>query len=95
MGMSMHVVGIVPVDDDWQKMKDVYDTCKKAGVEVPTEVLDFFRIEDGDEPDEHGVVVDLPIGVVKEWNTEMRDGLEVDIELVPDKVKILRFYNSY
>jgi len=93
--MSTHVVGIKPPDDNWKKMKAVYDSCVAAEIDVPDEILDYFGISDSDVPDERGVAVDLPIGVTKEWCAEMRDGIEVDLSKLPEGIKILRFYNSY
>lgn len=56
MGMSTHVVGFIPPDEKWQKMKAVWDACRAAGVEVPEDVCDFFE---GGEPDPAGVEVML------------------------------------
>lgn len=56
MSMSTHVVGIVPPDDDWKKMKQVYDACVAANIDVPDNVWDFFNNE---EPDDAGVLIDL------------------------------------
>jgi len=40
--MSMHVVGLVPVDDKWRVMKAVWDSCKKLNIKPPIEVVNFF-----------------------------------------------------
>ena len=42
MGMSTHLVGIVPPDDDWKKMKAVWDACDNADVDIPKDVSEFF-----------------------------------------------------
>jgi len=105
MGMSTHVVGFRPPDEKWRKMKAVWDACKAAETDPPVEVEDFFG---GDEPDEAGVEVRLDplllddnkakLGVVVDWEDDMREGLEVDLEKLranfPSVTK-LRFYNSY
>lgn len=56
MGMNTHVIGIIPPDAKWRQMKQVWDSCKEAGVEPPVEVRNFFNNE---PPDEAGVVIDI------------------------------------
>lgn len=89
MGMSTHVVGFRPPDDDWKKMKAVYDACTAAGVDPPREVSEFF--EDG-PPDPAGVEVKLS---PREWVADGRSGYEVDVDTLPPGVKVIRFYNSW
>jgi len=89
MGMSTHVVGIRPPDEDWRKMKAAYDACAAAGLEPPEAVSRFFEWE---EPDESGVVVEIP---TRPFKAEMREGFEVDVDALPEGVKTIRFYNSY
>jgi hypothetical protein len=43
MSMSTHVKRIVPPDEQWKKMKAIYDSCEAAGIEAPDEVSDYFR----------------------------------------------------
>ena len=93
MSMSTYVYGIVPVDDKYIQMRDIYNTCIKAGVSVPPEVKSFF---DHLPPDDKGVIVDLgrhPCQSV--YKAEMQEGIEVDISKVPKPIKIIRFVNSY
>jgi hypothetical protein len=92
MGMSTHVIGIVPPDDHFKRMKKVWYACEDAGIEIPKEVLAFFNNE---EPDEQGVVVTLPKTCVFEHHADMQDGFEIDITKLPAGVKRVRFYNSY
>lgn len=93
--MSTHVVGIVPPDDIFRKMKSAYESCYAAGLRPPKEVLDFFK---GETPDDKGVVIDLGS---KDGVTEYVDadktaqGFEVDITKLPKHVKIVRFANSW
>lgn len=91
MGMSTHVVGIVMPDQKWQKMKAVYDACTAAGIEVPSEVRQFFNHR---VPDPAGTVFSLD-NVAREWQDDTRGGLEIDLSEVPDHVTVLRFYNSW
>lgn len=89
MGMSTHVIGFKPPDEKWQKMKAVWDSCKKAGVDIPPDVEDFFN---GEPPDDMGVEVELP---VHEWRDDMRRGFELYVSELPVDVKVIRFYNSW
>lgn len=92
MGMSTHVVGIVPPDDTFLKMRAVYETCKTAKVRIPEDVVEFFNHE---PPDEQGVVASLPKECIRVHNADMENGFEIDLTKVPKHVKAIRFYNSY
>lgn len=97
MGMNSYVLGFKPPDEKWKKMKAVWDTCKKAKVDPPKEVSDFF---DDCAPDERGVVIDQTVleeqGSVKEWNDQdMCSGFEVDVTKLPKDVTVIRFVNSF
>ena len=96
MGMSTHVVGFVPPDDKWKKMKNAWDACLVAGVPPPSELNEFFGDED---PDDSGVEIGKPelikLGAVREWSDDCRSGFEVIIDKLPENVKIVRFWNSY
>jgi hypothetical protein len=88
--MSTHVTGFVPPDEQWAKMKAVWDACCAGGIPVPDEVVSFFGDE---EPDPAGVEVELPL---RKWNGgEKGAGFELDVTAIPEHVKILRFYNSW
>jgi len=89
----MHVIGIAPPDDQWKRMRAVWDACEEANVQAPDEVVEFFN---GREPEESGVRIDLDQhDCVSKYNAEMKDGFEVDLRKVPANVQIIRFYNSY
>lgn len=92
MGMSTHVVGFRPADERWNEMKQVWLACKKAKIDIPKEVDNFF---DGVGPqDRPGAEVDLGKSVC-EWSDDYRRGYQVDLTKIPKDVKILRFYNSF
>lgn len=88
----MRVQGVVPGDAKWEKMRRAWEACRAAGVEPPDDVSDFFE---GEAPDSYGMVVDLPQAAVEEYKEDMVDGYEVDLTLVPDKVKRIRFTCNY
>lgn len=90
MGMGSHAVGIVPPDQRWKEMKEIWDACKKAKLEPPQEVLNFF---DHQDPDPAGVAVSIPW---EEWDDgDMSAGIEVEVAKIPKHVKIIRFVNTW
>ncbi len=89
MSMSTHVVGLVPPDEKWKKMKAVYDSCRAAELPIPDEVEKFFDHED---PDPMGVAIAIPC---QEYKGYAQQGVEVLVENIPKHVKAIRFYNSY
>jgi len=89
----MNVYGIIPPDDKWVGMKAVYDSCMEMDIEVPEAVMEFF----GDEPpDEKGVIVDLSDnGCAARFSEDMRNGVEIDIDTIPEHIVAIRFVMSY
>lgn len=103
MGMSTHISGLKPIDDDWRKMKAVYDACEAAGIDIPHEVDEFF---DCREPDEKGVHVDLPFNnydnndsknhpAISKGSDSSSEWWDVEINSIPPDVKIIRFLHSW
>lgn len=94
MSMCTHVAGFRLPDEMWKKMKAVWDACKTAGVSPPKAVEDFFNYKY--PSDNTGIevnLVDLPC--ITEYNNDMQNGYEVDLDKLPVGIKIIRFYNSY
>lgn len=89
MSMSTHVIGFAPPDAQWQKMKDIWDACKRAGIGLPEEVVEFFN---GTPPDERGVEVEIN---ATKWQDDSREGFEISVADIPEHVKLIRFYNSW
>jgi hypothetical protein len=88
--MSTSVIGFIPPDEHWERMKAVWDACCAGGVPVPDEVVTFFGDE---EPDPAGVEVELPL---REWKNRLSsEGYELDVAAIPEHVKTIRFYNSW
>ena len=93
MGMSTYVIGIVPADAKFLKMKMIWELCEENDVEIPDEVVDFFNNE---RPDDKGVRIHLEDNVaVSNYNEDASSGFEVEIDKLPKDVKIIRFYNSW
>jgi hypothetical protein len=94
MGMSSGIYGIKPADEKWKEMKAIWDACKKARINAPQEVYQFFE---GNEPDERGVVVSLykheAIEAITPGYSEK--GYIVDITKLPKDVKYIKFENSW
>lgn len=93
MSMSMHVVGYRPADEQWSKMKAVWDACEAAGVNPPKEVEDFF--DDSYPGNAPGKEVAIEGHGAKRFCDKYRDGYEVDITALPAGVRFVRFYCSY
>jgi hypothetical protein len=91
MSTSTHVQGLVPHDDKWRMMKDVWFACEAADVDIPDDVIDFF---DGQPPDENGQPIDIKRGVV-EYTRDGQQGFDVHLDQLPVNVKVIRFFNSY
>lgn len=90
MSVSMQVVGFIPADEHWKKMKSAWDACKAIGVEPPLPVSVFFDYQDpGDAP---GKEVPIMGKGAKKWRDVYRDGYEIDITALPEGVRFLRFF---
>lgn len=91
MSSYLCLMGIVPPDSKWIKMKKIHDSCKEADIDPPQEVEEFF---DGVEPDDKGMVIDLE-KYAKEWRADSMDGFEIEVSKLPENIKFIRVYNSY
>lgn len=89
MSMTTHVIGFLSRDEEWEKMKSVYDACKKADVPIPEAVHTFFDYE---KPDPRGGRIELRSF---DYNSDGESGIEIYVGDIPKNVKIIRFYNSY
>jgi hypothetical protein len=87
-------MGYRPPDEKWKKMKEVWDACNAAGVDVPQEVGEFFEWE---TPAEEGVEVDIEkheccATMGREFEPT---GFIVDVTKLPKDVTLLRFLAYY
>ncbi len=89
MGMSSFVVGFRPPDEKWHQMKSIWESCEKAGITPPEEVLTFFEHVD---PDDAGVEVELEL---EPYTSESEEGYDVILSKIPKSVDRIRFYNSW
>ena len=88
MSTSYYVIGMHPPDERWAEMKAIWDACKKADIEIPDDVLEFF---DDREPDPKGIEVDIPSS---EGNGEYRDWYTLLVSDIPKNVTEIRFVIS-
>jgi hypothetical protein len=93
MGMSSHVVGIRPADDDYKKKLAALEACEAAGVEPPIQIRKFFGSARPNRTGEE-VILDKH-ECVQTYRDESREGFTVDLQLLPEGVRYVRFYNSY
>lgn len=89
MSNSYSVVGIKDTDYRYQKMANIYFTCKEANVTIPDEVLDFFNDK---EPNGMGVTVDITASMVQGLGEKHFD---VDLKGLNKDIRYIRFTISY
>lgn len=90
MGMSTYVIGFTSQDENYQKMKQIWENCVEMNILVPDEVDKFFDYE---EPNKDGINIKIPN---REWSDgDMSTGIEVDIKNIPEIVEKIRFVNSW
>ena len=90
----MYVQGFKAPDDKWFKMKQVWDSCRQAGIDPPEEVQRYFEWE---KPDPTGVLVELQqTECCQEWSDhDVCEGYQIDISKLPAGVTHIRFVCSY
>lgn len=82
---------------DHQKRAAVLQACREAGVELPKELEEYFKVKGRYlkyvSPDD-AVAVDLQeTGSAKKWHDpDKGNGFEVDLSKLPPGVKTIRFY---
>ena len=92
MSTSYDVIGMKVQDEKWEKMKNVWNTCRVAGIDVPEEVETFF---DWNNPNEmHGMQVDIS-NAISQPSLEEYVAWDVDIDKLPPDIKVVRFRISY
>ncbi len=83
------VLGIIPKDKQWNRMKDAYFSCKRAGIDPPEEVLEFF---DYGEPDRDGS--DVIVKFTEEHHTN-KEIVVVHLKDIPEGVEIIKIVDEY
>jgi hypothetical protein len=92
VGIDLHVVGYIPPDEKWYKMKVAYNACEAAGVIVPDDIAGFFGGEDPNTM--NGAMVDIARAVRRSGDDDDTI-IDVDVAELPNNVRIVRFSVSY
>ncbi len=92
MGMSTHINGYRPADDEWNRKKTAYAALKEAKIPIPKELERFFDYQDPTLLS--GMCVDIK-DAVKELDGNCSNIYEVDITKLPPGVRFIRFENSW
>jgi len=79
----------VEPDEVWKKMKEVYDSCIKANVEIPKIVNDYFN---RDIPHDKGVKIEIE---VERPEGDMEDIFRIDLKNIRKDIRYIDFINSY
>lgn len=95
--VSTRILGVLPKDEKYEKMLRVYDVCREAGIKCPSEVVDFFQLDDFGRdyvPPYDGMEVDLrDTDIVERTGNEMYRGgacYDIDISQLPENIKMIR-----
>ena len=95
--VSTRIMGVIPKNEEYEKMLKVFDVCREAEIKCPEEVVDFFQLEDfcGDYiPPHDGMEVDLcDTDIVERTGNEMYRGgacYDIDISQLPENIKMIR-----
>lgn len=99
--MSTHIVGFKDRTEHDKHLR-VLEVCREAGVSVPRETAAYLGDDsEGISPDawsEYEIEERLQTGLgacVSNFNREMEEGFEIDVDSIPSDVKVIRIYNSY
>ena len=92
MSASYDVIGMKVQDEKWEKMKNVWNTCQIAGVDIPEEVEEFFNWENPNYL--QGMQINIS-NAVSQPQVEDYVVWDVEIDKLPPDVKVIRFRISY
>ena len=93
MGMSTTVILLRSKDDPvYKKNLEVLLACKKADVDPPKEIDEYFGGYGQDNDPETPLEIEF---TPREWRNDCAEGYEIDIDALPKGVKTIRFYNSW
>lgn len=87
---SMHVVGIREPDEQWLKVKAVWDACAAAQIDPPAVVKEFFG---SNGPNANGIETDLKAFAI-DWSAATSVGVELVLDQLPKDITKVRFYLS-
>lgn len=92
MDMLISIAGVVPADDEYKKMLQVYNTCLDAGVDIPNQVREYLNLGEEEEPDEDGCIIDIDDAIEEEGDIDYEDGCTytIDIGKLPKNIKFIK-----
>ncbi len=86
MSVSIYVSGITPPDDEYQKMKAIWDSCTAGGIEVPEQVSEYF---DWKNPDPKGIARDVDEATTR-VSDEYSYGYDIEISKLNPNIRFIR-----
>ncbi len=89
MSTTVSVTGTRPMRKDWNRMRDAYYSCQRAGVDIPEDVQEFF---DYGEPGKEGEPVSVPF---REMSIFKCDVMEIKVKNIPSDVEVIRIITEY
>jgi hypothetical protein len=92
MSMNTFVRVVYQHNSVWSRMKEAYEACNRAGIDIPPEVAAYFNHEPprGDGPSET-----LDAVALKRYTEDMQEIFEVDLSKLDKDVEKIVFINSY
>jgi hypothetical protein len=100
MGMSRRIEAYIPdTDVEYQKHKKIFLACREAEVDLPKQTAEYFGYGEDTYPElemlDEKLEIRLQEGVhYTEYNAEMCEGYEIELDKLPTAVTKLRIYNG-
>lgn len=86
MSISLCVSGITPPDDEFYKMKAIWDSCNAAGIDVPEKVLEYF---DWKDPDEKGITRAIDYCTTN-YSERYSSGYDIELSKLDPNIRFIR-----
>lgn len=99
MSSSIHAFGLRDGTSlEHRRKTGVLLACQEAGVSLPAELADYFRVAgrglEHVHPDD-ALLVELDSSVVTPYDGKWQKGLDVNLDRLPQGIKTIRFYNAW
>lgn len=93
MGADLFVQGFAQPNKEFKQMLEAFNACKRAGVEPPKEVWDFFNWEN---PSPHGIPVEKDsLTGITEKCVDGTHSYIVEIDKLPPEIETIEIGISY
>lgn len=93
MGTELLISFFKDKSPKWYQFKEVWDTCGKAEIEPPEEVIEFFGADypdDENTPGELALVGNAPT----RFEGENEYGYIIDLKSLPNEIRFVKVYIS-